>query len=80
MCEVTEWREGGASGWLCGGSSGRGASGLRFQAAVKVEVRTDDGGRVRELGLFIKQTTNVYATFITGRVSAPHAIYHVIEL
>lgn len=57
MCEVTEWK-GGASRWPCGGSPSR-ASGLRFQAAVKVEVRADDGGRVHELGLIIKQTTNL---------------------
>lgn len=57
-----------------------GASGLWFQVAVKVWVRTDDGGRVPELGLIIKPTTNLYSTFITGKVPAPHAIYHVIEL
>lgn len=56
------------------------ASGLRFQAVVKVEVRTDDRDRVHELGLIIKQTTNLYSTFITGKVLAPHAIYHVIGL
>lgn len=55
-------------------------SGLGFQAAVKVGVRTDDGDRVQELGLIIKQTTNLYSTFITGEVPAPHAIHHVIEL
>lgn len=57
-----------------------GASALRFQAAVKLGVRTDDGDRVHELGLIIKQTTNLYSTFITGPVRAPHAIYHVIGL
>ena len=56
------------------------ASGLWFQAVVKVEVKTDDRDRVHELGLIIKQTTNLYSTFITGRVPAPHAIYHVIGL
>lgn len=56
------------------------ASGCWFQAVVKVEVRTDDRDKVHELGLIIKQTTNLYSTCITGKVLAPHAIYHVIGL
>lgn len=56
------------------------ASGLWFQAVVKGEVRRDDRDRVHELGRIIKQTTNLSSTFITGKVPAPHAIYHVIGL
>ena len=44
----------------------RPASGLWFQAAVKIEVKTDDRHRVQELGCIIKQTTNLSSTFITG--------------
>ena len=56
------------------------ASRLWFQAAVKVEVKTDDRDRVHELGRIITQTTNLSSTFNTGWVRAPHAIYHVIGL
>lgn len=42
------------------------ASGLWFQAVVKVEVTTDDRDRVHEMGHSIKQTTNLSSTFITG--------------
>lgn len=42
------------------------ASGLWFQAVVKVEVKTDDRHRVHELGRIIRRTTNLSSTFITG--------------
>lgn len=85
MCEVTDFRGRGRGVPVEAAVQGIGvrpsrASSLGFQAAVKVGVRTDDGDRVHELGLIIKQTTNLYSTFITGKVPAPHAIYHVIEL
>ncbi len=35
------------------------ASGLWFQAVVKVEVKTDDRDRVHALGLIIKRTTKL---------------------
>lgn len=56
------------------------ASGLWFQAVVKVEVKTDDRDRVHALGLIIKRTTNLSSTFSTDEVLATHAIYHVIGL
>lgn len=56
------------------------ASGLWFQAVVKAEVKTDDRDRVHELGHIIKRTANLSSTFITGKVPATHAIYHVIGL
>lgn len=42
------------------------ASGLWFQAVVKVEVETDERRRVQELERTIKQTTYLSFTFITG--------------
>lgn len=42
------------------------ASGLWFQAVVKVEVETDERRRVQELERTIKQTTYLSFTFITS--------------
>lgn len=56
------------------------ASGLWLQTVVKVEVKTDDRDRVHELGRIIISTTNLSSTFITCKVLATHAIYHVIGL
>lgn len=42
------------------------ASGLWFQAVVKVEVETDERRRVQQLERTIKQTTYLSFTFITS--------------